>query len=151
MSTQPDTEEAAAYAGLIADICKLTTWPDHNQRRDLEALAFQRLGYETTVNKRGYCIRKAGESHWQTQPQILVDFGTAVRHTIGHRYGTLDHPLERNWYIQEMCEVGQVIDPAGGRIAAWAVRLGKTSKTSVEATAITPAAALVAAWLRTHP
>ncbi len=141
--------EAMEYASLIADICKLTTHRDDT--RPLEAEVFRRLGYETTVNKRGYCIRKPGESHWQSQPQILRDFGTAVLYTIGHRYGHLDHPLERNWYIQEMCETSEPINPTGKRIAAWAVRLGKSSKTSVDATAITPAAALVAAWLRTHP
>lgn len=139
--------EAAAYAGLIADICKLSRRDD---MRGLEQEVFQRLGFETTVNKRGYCIRRPGESHWQSQPQILRDFGTAVSYTIGHRYGTLDHPLERNWYIQEMCETSEPINPGGSRIAAWAVRLGKTNKTSVDATAISPAAALVAAWLRTH-
>ena len=142
-------EDAAAYAGLIADICKLTGGR-HSDKREIEQEVFQRLGYETTVNKRGYCIRQPGESHWQSQPQILSDFGTAVLYTIGHRYGMLDHPLERNWYIQEMCETSEVINPSGGRIAAWAVRLGKTNKTSVDATAFTPAAALVAAWLRTR-
>lgn len=146
--SQPDAIEAAAYAGLIADICKLT---GERPNRDVEQQVFQRLGYETTYNKRGYCIRQAGESHWQSQPQILTDFGTAVRYTIGHRYGRLDHPLERNWYIKDMCETSEVINPAGGRIAAWAVRLGRMNKTSVDAVAINPAAALVAAWLRTHP
>lgn len=141
--------EAAEYAGLIADICKLTAY-DHGKRRDLEQQVFQRLGYETTINKRGYMMRKPGESHWQSQPQILSDFGTAVSYTIGHRYGALDHPLEQNWYIQEMRETSEPINLTGKRIAAWAVRLGKSSKTSVDATAITPAAALVAAWLRTH-
>ncbi len=140
--------EAAAYAGLIADICKLSR---NDDIRALEQEVFQRLGYETTVNKRGYCIRKPGESHWQSQPQILRDFGTAVSYTVGHRYGTLDHPLERNWYIQEMCESSEPVNPAGQRIATWAVRLGKINRTSVDATAISPAAALVAAWLRTHP
>lgn len=139
--------EAAAYAGLIAEVCKLSR---ENNRRDVEQEVFQRLGFETTINKRGYCIRRPGESHWQTQPQILSDFGTAVLYTIGHRYGNLDHPLERNWYIQEMCETSEVVSPTGTRIAAWAVRLGKLNRTSVDATAITPAAALVAAWLRTH-
>ena len=140
--------QAVEYASLIADICKLTR---NDDIRPLEAEVFQRLGYETIVNKRGYCIRKPGESHWQSQPQILRDFGTAVLYTVGHRYGTLDHPLERNWYIQEMCETSEPINPTGARVAAWAVRLGKINKTSLDATAITPAAALVAAWLRTHP
>lgn len=143
-----EVEEAVEYASLVADICKLTR---NDDIRPLEQEVFQRLGYETTVNKRGYCIRKPGESHWQSQPQILRDFGTAVLYTVGHRYGHLDHPLERNWYIQEMCETSEPVNPTGKRIAAWAVRLGKSSKTSVDATAITPAAALVAAWLRTHP
>lgn len=142
-------EQAVEYASLIADICKMTT--HRNDTRELEQQVFQRLGYETTVNKRGYCIRKPGESHWQSQPQILRDFGTAVLYTIGHRYGHLDHPLEQNWYIQGMCETSEPINPTGKQIAAWAVRLGKSSKTSVDAIAITPAAALVAAWLRTHP
>lgn len=140
--------EAMEYASLISDICKLSR---NDDIRPLEAEVFQRLGYETTVNKRGYCIRKPGESHWQSQPQILRDFGTAVLYTVGHRYGHLDHPLERNWYIQEMCETSEPINPTGTRVAAWAVRLGKMNKTSLDATAITPAAALVAAWLRTHP
>lgn len=143
-------EEAAAYASLIADICKLTPTGSRDVR-PLEAEVFQKLGWETTVNKRGYCIRRPGESHWQSQPQILRDFGTAVSYTIGHRYGTLEHQLERNWYISQMCETSEPVTPKGERIAAWAVRLGKMSKTAVDATAITPAAALVAAWLRTHP
>lgn len=140
--------QAAEYAGLIADICKLSLH-DHRNRRDLEQQVFQRLGYETTVNKRGYCIRRPGDSHWQSQPQILSDFGTAVSYTVGHRYGTLDHPLEQNWYIQEMCETSEAALP-GKKIAVWAVRLGKANQISRDATAISPAAALVAAWLRTH-
>ena len=141
--------EAMEYASLIADICKLTAY-DHGKRRDLEQQVFQRLGFETTVNKRGYCIRRPGESHWQSQPQILSDFGTAVNYTIGHRYGNLDHPLEQNWYIREMCETSEPINPTGKRIAAWAIRLHKIGKPYRDATAISPAAALVAACLRTH-
>ncbi len=143
-----DIGAAVEYAGLIADICKLTAY-DHGKRRDLEQQVFQRLGYETTINKRGYMMRKPGESHWQSQPQILSDFGTAVSYTIGHRYGALDHPLEQNWYIQEMCEMSETTLP-GKKIAVWAVRLGKANQISRDATAISPAAALVAAWLRTH-
>lgn len=149
--TTDSVNEAAEYASLIADICKLTFGRDYGREAQLTRQVFQRLGWETTYNKRGYMMRLPGESHWQSQPQILSDFGTAVYYTIGHRYGALDHPLERNWYIQQMCEIGEPVDLAGGRIAAWAVRLGKMSKTSVDATAITPAAALVAAWLRSHP
>lgn len=144
-----DISEAVEYASLIADICMMSR--QDRDIRPLEAEVFRRLGYETTVNKRGYCIRRPGESHWQSQPQILSDFGTAVHYTIGHRYGALDHPLEQNWYIREMCETSEPINPNGKRIAAWAVRLAKLNKISVDATAITPAAALVAAWLRTHP
>ena len=144
-----DISAAVEYASLISDICKLSAY-DHGKRRDLEQQVFQRLGYETTVNKRGYCIRRPGESHWQSQPQILSDFGTAVSYTIGHRYGTLDHPLEQNWYIREMCETSEPVNPNGKRIAAWAIRLHKIGKPYRDATAISPAAALVAAWLRTH-
>lgn len=142
-------EEAAAYASLIADICKLT--PGRHNYHRLEQEVFDRLGYETTFNKRGYMIRKPGETHWQSMPAILRDFGTAVRYTIGNRFGSLDAPLESNWYIREMCETSEIISPTGTRIAAWAVRLAKHSKPFREAVAITPAAALVAAWLRTHP
>ena len=146
------TAQAAEYAGLISDICKIAAYGDHFTRQ-LEQRVFQQLGFDTTVNGRGYCIRRMGESHWQTQPQILRDFGTAVHYTIGHRLGGLDHPLEKNWYIKDMCETaelgfGQQNVP---RIAAWAIRLGKLNSHSAEATAITPAAALVAAWLRAHP
>lgn len=149
--------EAMEYASLIADICKLT--PGRENIRDLEQEVFQRLGWETTINGRGYMMRKPGESHWQSQPQILRDFGTAVLYTVGHRYGHLDHPLERNWYTREMRETSEPVNPTGTRIAAWAVSLAKSQKLKngqfanhrQDATAITPAAALVAAWLRTHP
>lgn len=147
MTYDPAVGEAVAYAGLIADICKLSRTGRDN---DLEQQVFERLGWETTVNKRGYCIRRPGESHWQTMPAILSDFGTAVHYTIGHRYGHLDHPLEQNWYIKEMCETSQPINPTGTRVAAWAIRLHKNGKPYRDATAISPAAALVAAWLRTH-
>lgn len=142
--------EAVAYAGLIAEICKLSASRDYGREAELTDEVFQRLGYETTRNKRGYCMRSPGESHWQTQPRILHDFGTAVRYTIGHRHGTLDRPLEMNWYVQQMCEDTETTTLTGGRIATWAVRLAKVNRTAVDATAITPAAALVAAWLRTH-
>jgi hypothetical protein len=136
------------YAGLIADICKLSAY-DHGKRRDLEQQVFQRLGYETTINKRGYMMRKPGESHWQSQPQILSDFGTAVSYTIGHRYGELNHPLEKNWYVREMCETSETT--GGTRIAKWAVSIHKKGQRFIgRVTAISPAAALVAAWLRTH-
>lgn len=145
---EPGVAEAIEYASLISDICSLRG--ERSPKRELEHEIFRRLGWETTLNGRGHCIRRPGDSHWQSMPQILTDFGTAVSYTIGHRYGNLEHPLERNWYIQEMCETSQMINPAGARIATWAVRLGKLNKTSVDAQAITPAAALVAAWLRTH-
>jgi len=141
-----DLDAAVEYANLIADICKLT--PRSGSGRGLEQAVFRKLGYEAVMTKRGYSIRPAGESHWQSMPQILTDFGTAIRYTIGHRYGSLDHPLEVNWYIQDMCERTETVSSEGLRIAAWAVRLGKVQKTSHEAIAITPAAALVAAWLR---
>lgn len=142
-------EEAIAYASLIADICKLTG--RKHDDRTLEHQVFKRMGYETTTNGRGHMMRKVGESHWQALPRILTDFGTAVYYTIGHRYGTLDHPLEENWYVSQMCEDSEVIGVDGTRIATWAVRLAKHNKTAVDATAISPAATLVAAWLRTHP
>lgn len=147
MNTNDRIDQALDYAGLLAEICKLTGRPDRN----VEQKVFERLGWETTYNKRGYCIRRPGESHWQSQPHILSDFGTAVAYTIGHRYGGLEHRLETNWYISQMCETAETVDMTGPRIAAWAVRIAKMSKTSQDATAITPAAALVAAWLRAHP
>lgn len=143
--------EAAAYAGLIADICKLTP-RDSRHEGALACDVFRRLGWEvkTDHGRLGAVIRRPGVSHWQSMPRILYDFGTAVHYTIGHRYGKLDDLLEKNWYIKEMCEVSEIVDMTGGRMAAWAVRLGKLNKTAVDATAITPAAALVAAYLRTH-
>jgi hypothetical protein len=148
--TRRELAEAIAYASLIADICKLSAYRDHAELRSLEQEVFIKLGWETTFNKRGYMIREPGESYWQSMPQILTDFGTAIRYTIGYRHGSLDRPLECNWYIQEMCQTSEITDPTGGRIAAWAVRLAKRNKIGRDATAITPAAALVAAWLRTH-
>lgn len=147
------TAQACEYAALISDICKLAAWPSTVFTRELEQRVFQRLGFETTFNKRGYCIRRPGESHWQTQPQILRDFGTAVNYTIGHRSGTLEHPLENNWYIREMCQTGEEVsmDSRHSKIAAWAIRLHKINSPFADATAVTPAAALVAAWLRAHP
>lgn len=149
----PSVAQAAEYAALISDICKLTTTSRPENEVELTQRVFQRLGWETTVNGRGWCVRRPGETHWQTQPRILYDFGTAVHHTIGSRFGTLDHPLEKNWYIKEMCETAEELsmDMRASKIAAWAVRLGKINSNSAEATAITPAAALVAAWLRAHP
>lgn len=149
--TRREIEEATAYASLIADICKLSSGRDYSREAELAREVFQKLGWETTINKRGYMIRKPGESHWQSMPRILHDFGTAVAYTIGHRYGVLDRPLESNWYISQMCEDSEIYNPSGTRIATWAVRLAKANKTAVDASAITPAAALVAAWLRTHP
>lgn len=147
--TRREIEQAAAYASLIADICKLSVH-DTGNRRSLEQEVFIKLGWETTFNKRGYMIRQPGEVHWQSMPQILTDFGTAIRYTIGHRYGSLDRPLEANWYIQNMNERSEIISPTGERIAAWAVSLAKATREAQSATAVTPAAALVAAWLRTH-
>lgn len=147
--TRREIEQAAAYASLIADICKLSN-RDHTKLRSLEQEVFIKLGYETTFNKRGYMIRSPGESHWQSMPQILTDFGTAIRYTIGHRYGSLDRPLEANWYINQMFEKSEIMNVTGERIAAWAVSLAKATREAQSATAITPAAALVAAWLRTH-
>lgn len=148
--TRREIEQAVAYASLIADICKLSTHRDSGELRSLEQEVFIKLGWETTINKRGYMIRQPGESHWQSMPQILTDFGTAIRYTIGHRYGSLDRPLEANWFIQQMHERSEIVAPSGARIAAWAVHLAKASRETKSATAITPAAALVAAWLRTH-
>lgn len=147
------TMQAAEYAGLISDICKLSTRGMFPFGRDVEARVFQRLGFETTRNKRGWCIRRPGDSHWQSQPQILNDFGTAVHYTIGSRHGELGHPLESNWYIKEMCETAEpsTMEFRSPKIAAWALRLAKLNSNDAEATAITPAAALVAAWLRAHP
>lgn len=147
--TRREIEQAVAYASLIADICKLSS-RDHGRLRSLEQEVFIKLGWETTFNKRGYMIRQPGESHWQSMPQILTDFGTAIRYTIGHRYGALDRPLEANWYIQQMNERSEIVSPSGERIAAWAVSLAKATRQATNAVAITPAAALVAAWLRTH-
>lgn len=147
--TSREIAEAVAYASLIADICKLSN-RDHSKLRSLEQEVFIKLGWETTFNKRGYMIRQPGESHWQSMPQILTDFGTAIRYTIGHRYGSLDRPLEANWYVQQMSERSEIINPTGERIATWAVQLAKATREAQSATAITPAAALVAAWLRTH-
>lgn len=143
--TRREIAQATAYAELIAEICKLSAY-EHGLRRSLEQEVFIKLGWETTFNKRGYMIRQPGESHWQSMPQILTDFGTAIRYTIGHRHGELDRPLESNWFIQQMGET----EGDQTRIAAWAVRLAKAGKGHFSATAITPAAALVAAWLRTH-
>lgn len=147
------TAQACEYAGLISDICKLSARGTFPFSRDLEARVFQRLGFETTTNKRGWCIRRPGESHWQAQPQILTDFGTAVHYTIGTRRGTLEHPLEHNWYIKSMGETAEEtsMDMRMSKIAAWAIRIGRINSHDAEATAITPAAALVAAWLRAHP
>lgn len=146
------TAQACEYAALISDICKMSAYGDHFTR-ELEQRVFRRLGFDTTVNGRGYCIRRKGESHWNTQPQILRDFGTAVNYTIGHRGGTLEHPLENNWYIREMCQTGEEVsmDSRHSKIAAWAIRLHKINSPFADATAVTPAAALVAAWLRAHP
>lgn len=143
-----DMDEAIEYAGLIAEICKLT-----RPNRDAERKVFDRLGWETTINKRGYCMRQPGESHWQSMPHILTDFGTAVHFTIGHRHGALEAPLESNWFITRMGETEVPPDSGKGRIAAWAVELAKINKERKGhvAIAITPAAALVAAWLRAHP
>ena len=141
-----DMDEAIEYAGLIAEICKLV-----QPNRQTERKVFDRLGWETTYNKRGYMMRRPGESHWQAMPHILSDFGTAVHFTIGHRFGALDGVLESNWYIREMCETAEPSEIGKGRIAAWAVRIAKINNPFREAIAITPAAALVAAWLRAHP
>lgn len=150
---KPSVAQACEYAALIADICKLTPFGRPDNEAELTQRVFQRLGWETTINGRGWCIRRPGDSHWQSQPRILYDFGTAVHHTIGSRFGTLEHPLEHNWYIKEMCETSESasMDFRSSKIAAWAVRLGRINANTAEATAITPAAALVAAWLRAHP
>lgn len=137
-------EDDAAYAKLLAELCQLT--PREMSSRGIEMQVFQRLGYEAVINKRGYCIRKPGETHWQTMPHILSDFGTAVRHTIGNRHGTLDHPLEENWHIREMQEREE--PTAHGRVAAWSIRLAKENRPWRDAVAVHPAAALVAAYLQ---
>ena len=150
--TTNDIAEAADYAALISDICKLS--PTGGLAiYEVERRVFERLGFETQVRGGEYQIRGPNTAIWDRMPQILTDFGTAVHYTIGHRRGNLDHPLEDNWYVKEMCETTEdnVLLMRGGKIAAWAVRLGKLNSNAVDATAITPAAALVAAWLRAHP
>lgn len=148
----PSVAQAAEYAALISDICKLSP-TGGLEIYEVERRVFERLGYQVKYRGGGWEIRGGVTDAWQTMPQILTDFGTAVRYTIGSRHGTLEHPLESNWYIKEMCETAEdaVMFMRGGKIAAWAVRLGKLNSHAAEATAITPAAALVAAWLRAHP
>lgn len=148
----PSVSQAAEYAALISDICKLTP-TGGLEIYEVERRVFERLGYETKYRGGGWEIRGGNTNTWQTMPQILTDFGTAVHYTIGSRRGNLEHPLENNWYVKEMCETAEdnTMFMRGGKIAAWAVRLGKLNAQASEATAITPAAALVAAWLRAHP
>lgn len=145
--------EAAEYAALISDICKLSP-TGGLEIYEVERRVFERLGYEVKYRGGGWEIRGGSAPNvWQTMSQILTDFGTAIHYTIGSRRGNLDHPLENNWYVKEMCETTEdnILLMRGGKIAAWAVRLGKINSNAVDATAITPAAALVAAWLRAHP
>lgn len=148
------TAQACEYAGLISDICKLSARGVFPFDRDLEARVFERLGFETCPDNGGnFWIRRNEDESWHRMPQILTDFGTAIQYTIGSRHGTLDHPLEKNWYIKEMCETAEEtsMDMRMSKIAAWALRLGRINSRDAEATAVTPAAALVAAWLRAHP
>lgn len=149
--TEPGITESLEYANLIAEICKLSGQMHDRtfKTRQLECEVFKRLGYEVRKGKWNWEVHIDG--HWSKMPQILADFGSAVRFTIGNRYGSLDRPLEANWYISQMCEDSEVVGVTGKRIATWAVRLAKHSKTAVDASAMTPAAALIAAWLRTHP
>lgn len=149
--TDPSVSEAADYAGLIAEICNLTS--RRHDEREISRRIFERMGWETTVNGKGYMMRQPGNQYWRVVPRILDDFGTAVHYTVGNRYGSLDHPLEQNWYVMQMGETSEIVSPTGTRIAAWAVSLAKVNKglRHSNAVAITPAAALVAAWLRAHP
>ena len=147
------TAQACEYAGLISDICKLTP-TEGRAIYELERRVFERLGFETCPDSGGsFRIRKSEDESWRRMPQILTDFGTAVYYTIGTRRGTLEHPLEHNWYIKDMCETAEEtsMDMRMSKVAAWAIRLGRINSHDAEATAITPAAALVAAWLRAHP
>lgn len=146
MTTRDEIEEAAEYAGLVREVSMLTR--PRGDIRDLERRVFLRLGHQVRFNDGRFQLQEPRDGHWQEMPQILRDFGTAVAYTIGHRHGTLDHPLENNWYIREMCETVERVD--GGRIAAWAIRLHKNGKPLRDAVGITPAAALVGAWLLTH-
>lgn len=150
--TTDDIAEAAAYAALISDICKLSP-TGGLEVYEVERRVFERLGFETQLHRGEYQIRSENHGIWSRMPQILTDFGTAIQYTIGHRRAELDHPLEDNWYVKDMCETAEedVRLMRKGKIAAWAVRLGKINSNAVDATAITPAAALVAAWLRAHP
>lgn len=147
------TAQACEYAGLISDICKMSP-TGARATYELERRVFERLGYETCPDSGGsFRIRKNEDESWHRMPQILTDFGTAIQYTIGSRHGTLEHPLENNWYIREMCETAEIatMDLRSSKIAAWAIRLHKLNRPFADATAITPAAALVAAWLRAHP
>lgn len=146
------TTEACEYAALISDICKMSVAPGFAMY-ELEQRVFARLGYETQYHRGEFQIREKGSGTWTRQPQILQDFGTAIHYTIGHRRAALEHPLENNWYIREMCETTETtsMDFRSSRIAAWAIRLHKLNSPFADATAISPAAALVAAWLRAHP
>lgn len=141
---QEPVDQACEYANLIAEVCKLSS-PADRQRRELEARVFERLGFNVIEITDGRYLISADGNPPHLMPQILKDFGTAVRFTIGHKEGTLDGPLEENWYVREMCQTNE------GKIAAWAVRLHKFNSPYRDATAISPAAALVAAWLRAHP
>lgn len=147
--SDPDLDQAAAYSQLISDICRLSNGT--RDPREMEAAVFRLLGYDVRQRGQKWEMQKPGEDHWLRVPQILHDFGTAVRYTIGHRFGTLDHPLEQNWYVASMAETTEPLDD--GRIAAWAVRLAKATGVGREkskgAIAVSPACALVAAYLRT--
>lgn len=148
--SDPDLDQAAAYSQLISDICRLSNGT--RDPREMEAAVFRLLGYDVRKFGGEFLMQRPGDARWQRVPQILHDFGTAVRHTIGNRHGRLDHSLEDNWYVASMCETSEEIED--GKIAAWAVRLAKSTGPRSRqkfkgAVAVNPACALVAAYLRT--
>lgn len=148
--SDPDLDQAAAYSQLISDICRLSN--GSRQPHDVEREVFQILGFEVRPDSRRGIYLIYEHDRWHAMPRILSDFGTAIRYTIGNRHGRLDHPLEDNWYVASMCETSEEIED--GKIAAWAVRLAKSTGLRSRqkfkgAVAVNPACALVAAYLRT--
>ncbi len=140
--------KAAEYAGLIADVCKLERYPRFS--RDLEAQVFQRLGFETTVNGRGHCMRRPGESHWCSLPHILTEFDTARAYTV-NPYDQRDFYTDSRWRVALLCEVEASISMDGKTMTAWSIVLANRGCEDVHTIASNPAAALVGAWLRAHP
>jgi hypothetical protein len=139
--------QAADYADLISRVCDMTR--QHHNGETVDRV-FRFLGFETTHNKRGWCMRRPGESYWQTQPRILHDFDVAVCYTVGWRSGKLERPLDQGWYVEQMCETtvdnySRDLDRAG-----WSVTIAKMHSRA-QAIGPTAAAALIAAWLRAHP